>query len=110
MGLKTFLAVPCCGRYMASRNLMNSLLLISIMCLQPLLPIISASDDNELSRIVEINQDDTYIDLELLSQIGIEPIPTLAHGWGESSGDNIDDQKRYLIDQKIEVLKNLSLN
>ena len=28
----------------------------------------------------------------------------------ESSGDNIDDQKRYLIDQKIEVLKNLSLN
>ena len=28
----------------------------------------------------------------------------------ESSEDNIDDQKRYLIDQKIEVLKNLSLN
>ena len=28
----------------------------------------------------------------------------------ESRGDNIDDQKRYLIDQKIEVLKNLSLN
>ena len=28
----------------------------------------------------------------------------------ESSADNIDDQKRYLIDQKIEVLKNLSLN
>ena len=28
----------------------------------------------------------------------------------ESSGDNIDDQKRYLIDQKIEVLKNLNLN
>ena len=28
----------------------------------------------------------------------------------ESSGENIDDQKRYLIDQKIEVLKNLSLN
>ena len=28
----------------------------------------------------------------------------------ESSGDNIDDQKRYLIDQKIEVLKNLGLN
>ena len=28
----------------------------------------------------------------------------------ESTGDNIDDQKRYLIDQKIEVLKNLSLN
>ena len=28
----------------------------------------------------------------------------------ESSKDNIDDQKRYLIDQKIEVLKNLSLN
>ena len=28
----------------------------------------------------------------------------------ESSTDNIDDQKRYLIDQKIEVLKNLSLN
>mgnify|MGYP001276622164 FL=1 len=28
----------------------------------------------------------------------------------ESGEDNIDDQKRYLIDQKIEVLKNLSLN
>ena len=28
----------------------------------------------------------------------------------ESSADNIDDQKRYLIDQKIEVLKNLNLN
>ena len=28
----------------------------------------------------------------------------------ESNKDNIDDQKRYLIDQKIEVLKNLSLN
>jgi len=28
----------------------------------------------------------------------------------ESSADNVDDQKRYLIDQKIEVLKNLNLN
>ena len=28
----------------------------------------------------------------------------------ESSDNNIDDQKRYLIDQKIEVLRNLSLN
>ena len=28
----------------------------------------------------------------------------------ESSDDNIDDNKRYLIDQKIEVLKNLNLN
>ena len=28
----------------------------------------------------------------------------------ESRADNIDDQKRYLIDQKIEVLKNLNLN
>ena len=28
----------------------------------------------------------------------------------ESSEENIDDQKRYLIDQKIEVLKNLSLS
>ena len=28
----------------------------------------------------------------------------------ESSSDNIDDQKRYLIDQKIEVLKNLNFN
>ena len=28
----------------------------------------------------------------------------------ESGIDNIDDQKRYLIDQKIEVLKNLNLN
>ena len=28
----------------------------------------------------------------------------------ESGADNIDDQKRYLIDQKIEVLKNLNLN
>ena len=28
----------------------------------------------------------------------------------ESSVDNIDDQKKYLIDQKIETLKNLNLN
>ena len=28
----------------------------------------------------------------------------------ENAVDNIDDQKKYLIDQKIEVLKNLSLN
>ena len=28
----------------------------------------------------------------------------------DSSEENIDDQKRYLIDQKIEVLKNLSVN
>jgi len=28
----------------------------------------------------------------------------------EVNGENIDDQKRYLIDQKIEVLKNLNLN
>ena len=28
----------------------------------------------------------------------------------ESIEDNIDDQKKYLIDQKIEVLKNLNLN
>ena len=28
----------------------------------------------------------------------------------ESGDDNLDDQKKYLIDQKIEALKNLSLN
>ena len=28
----------------------------------------------------------------------------------ENAVDNIDDQKKYLIDQKIEALKNLSLN
>ena len=28
----------------------------------------------------------------------------------ENAVDNIDDQKKYLIDQKIEVLKNLNLN
>jgi len=28
----------------------------------------------------------------------------------ESAEDNIDDQKKYLIDQKIEVLKSLNLN
>ena len=28
----------------------------------------------------------------------------------ESIEDNIDDQKKYLIDQKIDVLKNLNLN
>jgi len=28
----------------------------------------------------------------------------------EASVENIDDQKKFLIDQKIEVLKNLSLN
>ena len=28
----------------------------------------------------------------------------------ENADDNIDDQKKYLIDQKIETLKNLNLN
>ena len=28
----------------------------------------------------------------------------------ESGNDNIDDQKKYLIDQKIEALKNLNIN
>ena len=28
----------------------------------------------------------------------------------ESNDENIDDQKKYLIDQKIEVLKNINLN
>ena len=28
----------------------------------------------------------------------------------ESAQENVDDQKKYLIDQKIEVLKNLNLN
>ena len=28
----------------------------------------------------------------------------------ESNKDNVDDQKKYLIDQKIEVLKNLNIN
>ena len=28
----------------------------------------------------------------------------------ETAADNIDDQKKYLIDQKIDVLKSLSLN
>ena len=28
----------------------------------------------------------------------------------ESGDNNIDDQKKYLIDEKIEALKNLSLN
>ena len=28
----------------------------------------------------------------------------------ETAVDNIDDQKKYLLDQKIEVLKNLNLN
>ena len=34
----------------------------------------------------------------------------LAKGEQDTQKNNISDQKKYLIDQKIEVLKNLTLN
>jgi|TARA_B100001971_G_scaffold97631_1_gene90249 F-type H+-transporting ATPase subunit epsilon/F-type H+-transporting ATPase subunit delta len=59
--------------------------------------------DNSLSILTSSIYNMSDLDRNKIDQI-------LKEAEKESSGDNIDDQKRYLIDQKIEVLKNLGLN
>ena len=59
--------------------------------------------DNNLSILTSSIYNMTDLDRNKIDQI-------LKEAEKESSVDNIDDQKRYLIDQKIEVLKNLNLN
>ena len=59
--------------------------------------------DNNLSILTSSIYNMTDLDKNKIDQI-------LKEAEKESSVDNIDDQKKYLIDQKIEVLKNLNLN
>ena len=59
--------------------------------------------DNNLSILTSSIYNMTDLDRNKIDQI-------LKETEKESSVDNIDDQKKYLIDQKIEVLKNLNLN
>jgi len=59
--------------------------------------------DNSLSILTSSIYNISDLDRDKIDQI-------LKEAEKESSGDDLDDQKRYLIDQKIEVLKNLSLN
>ena len=59
--------------------------------------------DNNLSILTSSIYNMTDLDKNKIDQI-------LKEAEKESGLDNIDDQKRYLIDQKIEVLKNLNLN
>ena len=59
--------------------------------------------DNSLSILTSSIYNMSDLDRNKIDQI-------LKEAEKEASGENIDDQKRYLIDQKIEVLKNLSLN
>ena len=59
--------------------------------------------DNNLSILTSTIYNMSDLDRNKIDQI-------VKEAEKESSTDNIDDQKRYLIDQKIEVLKNLNLN
>ena len=59
--------------------------------------------DNSLSILTSSIYNISELDRNKLDQI-------MKEAEKELSGENIDDQKRYLIDQKIEVLKNLNLN
>ena len=59
--------------------------------------------DNNLSILTSSIYNMADLDKNKIDQI-------LKEAEKESSVDNIDDQKKYLIDQKIEVLKNLNLN
>ena len=59
--------------------------------------------DNNLSILTSSIYNMSDLDRNKIDQI-------LKEAEKESSVDNIDDQKKYLIDQKIEVLKNLNLN
>ena len=59
--------------------------------------------DNNLSILTSSIYNMSELDRNKIDQI-------IKEAEKESGGDNIDDQKKYLIDQKIEVLKNLNLN
>ena len=59
--------------------------------------------DNNLSILTSSIYNMSDLDRNKIDQI-------LKEAEKESSVDNIDDQKKYLVDQKIEVLKNLNLN
>ena len=59
--------------------------------------------DNNLSILTSSIYNMTDLDKNKINQI-------VKEAEKESSLDNVDDQKKYLIDQKIEVLKNLNLN
>ena len=59
--------------------------------------------DNNLSILTSSIYNISDLDSNKVDQI-------LNEAKEESNQANIDDQKKYLIDQKIEVLKNLSLN
>ena len=59
--------------------------------------------DNNLSILTSSIYNMTDLDRNKIDQI-------VKEAEKDSSVDNIDDQKKYLIDQKIEVLKNLNLN
>ena len=59
--------------------------------------------DNNLSILTSSIYNMSDLDRNKIDQI-------LKQAEKESIEENIDDQKRYLIDQKIEVLKNLNLN
>ena len=59
--------------------------------------------DNNLSILTSTIYNMSDLDRNKIDQI-------VKEAEKESGLDNIDDQKRYLIDQKIEVLKNLNLN
>ena len=59
--------------------------------------------DNSLSILTSSIYNISELDRNKIDQI-------IKEAEKEASGENIDDQKRYLVDQKIEVLKNLNLN
>ena len=59
--------------------------------------------DNSLSILTSSIYNLTDFDRSKIDQI-------LKKAEKESNDENIDDQKKYLIDQKIEVLKNINLN
>ncbi len=59
--------------------------------------------DNNLSILTSSIYNMSDLDRNKIDQI-------VKEAENESSANNVDDQKRYLIDQKIEVLKNLNLN
>ena len=59
--------------------------------------------DNSLSILTSLIYNMSDLDRNKIDQI-------VKDAEKESNGENIDDQKKYLIDQKIETLKNLNLN
>ena len=59
--------------------------------------------DNNLSILTSSIYNMSDLDRKKIDQI-------VKEAEKESTGDNIDDQKRYLIDQKIETIKSLQSN